>query len=142
MWITSVPKKRVLCMLGMLLFLTANFGVVLSTLSLLVSVDNGVLLLFASHAFKYVTLCAGMAQKGNSSLANGVMIFVRLGALENHPYLNVIILLLMADRLAQIFKNMEEGLRQLVLEDEVRDGARQGVLGRQEDLGESRQDQG
>ena len=159
-------------MLGMLLFLTADFSVFLSASSLLVSVDSGVLLLFALYAFNYVTLCARMAQEGElfafsvlshpstltnyigpfiiwsmfyllictapmivavlptdfgpgsyslpivwSSLTNGVMIFVRLGALENHPSLNMTnvvasyggAMLIMAGGLALFFKNMEEG---------------------------------
>ena len=52
-----------------------------------------------------------------SSLLNGVMVFVGLGALENHPYLNTTngmaayggAMLLMASGLAIFFKNMDEG---------------------------------
>ena len=128
----------------MFLFLAAYFGIFVSASSLLVAVDNGILLLFAFHALKYVVLCARMAQKGElfgfsmigypstfnsyispfitwscyylltcaaplliaavpmefgpdifssliawSSLANGVMIFIESGALENDPYLNM-----------------------------------------------------
>jgi hypothetical protein len=131
-------------MLGMFLFYTAYFGTSVSTSSLLIAADNGILLLLAFHAFNYVVLFARMVQKGElfgfavaahpstftnyvglftiwslfylltcgapmliaavqtevgtgifsslivwSSLSNGVIVFVGLGALENHPYLNM-----------------------------------------------------